>query len=58
MLRFIYKNKNKEKKIVQQPEQIQEIINDDKPIKKSKLKNDSKIKMNITKQPKENYDSE
>ena len=54
MLRFLYSKKKENKKIVEQPKQEQsefmnEIKEDVPPIKKTKLKNDSKIKMNITK---------
>jgi hypothetical protein len=54
MLRFLYSKKKENKKIVEQPkheqsEFINEIKEDVPPIKKTKLKNDSKIKMNITK---------
>jgi hypothetical protein len=54
MLRFLYSKKKENKKIVEQPKQeqpefINQINEDVKPIKKTKLKNDSKIKMNITK---------
>jgi hypothetical protein len=54
MLRFFYSKKKENKKIVEQPKEeqpefINEIKEDVKPIKKTKLKNDSKIKMNITK---------
>jgi len=58
MLKILYtiKNKNKLLKTEAPIEAQKEIINDDKPIKKTKLKNDSKIKMNITK--KNNDDSD
>jgi hypothetical protein len=58
MLKILYtiKNKNKLLKTESPIEDQKEIINDVKPIKKTKLKNDSKIKMNITK--KNNDDSD
>jgi hypothetical protein len=58
MLKILYtiKNKNKLLKTEAPIEDQKEIINDVKPIKKTKLKNDSKIKMNITK--KNNDDSD
>jgi hypothetical protein len=54
MLRFLYSKKKENKKIIEQPKHEQpefmnEIKSDVPPIKKTKLKNDSKIKMNITK---------
>lgn len=50
MLKILYTIKNKKRLLkTEAPKETEkEIINDNKPIKKTKLKNDSKIKMNIT----------
>jgi len=50
MLKILYTIINKKRLLkTEAPKETEkEIVNDIKPIKKTKLKNDSKIKMNIT----------